>query len=362
MEVEAPQEFPDSTTIALEPRFDTKTHLWIHPDITSAVEGRIRIVNMSSDTVAVRKHQHVAQAYYSTDADDLHIHHTPKRPSVTTQHLNTMAGKHSTPTVIDPDNQLSASERNKFASLHTRYDDVFNKWIDKYNDASGRVRAFINMGPVDPPPVKARLPSYNTEKLELLQDKMDELEELGVLAKPEDVGVKLEYVSSSFLVKKGEHDFRLVTAFNNIGTYAKPSRSRTTTTEDVFRFLARHKYVIKTDMTKQFFQLPKQKPSMKYLDVLTPCKGLRVFTRAVMGMPGSTEHLDELMSRVIGDLMHQGRVMKIADDLSSVQLKPPYWVGFGVQEASAHPHTKSHHCKKHLYQGQSRPSAHGVGP
>ena len=46
---------------------------------------------------------------------------------------------------------------------------------------------------------------------------MDELEDLGVLAKPEDVGVKVEYVSPSFLVKKGDHDFRLVTAFNTIG-------------------------------------------------------------------------------------------------------------------------------------------------
>ena len=56
------------------------------------------------------------------------------------------------------------------------------------------MRAFINMGPVDPPPVKARLPSYNTEKLRLLQEKMDELEDLGVLARPEDVDVKVECV------------------------------------------------------------------------------------------------------------------------------------------------------------------------
>ena len=34
-----------------------------------------------------------------------------------------------------------------------------------------------------------------------------------------------------------------------------------------------------------------------------------------MGMPGSTEHLDELMSRVLGDLMQEGIVAKIADDL-----------------------------------------------
>ena len=87
------------------------------------------------------------------------------------------------------------------------------------------------------------------------------------------------------------------------------------TTDDILRFLAKYKYIIKSDMTKQFFQLPMKKSSIKYLGILTPYKGLRVYTRAAMGMPGSTEHLDELMSRVLGDLMEQGIVKKIADDL-----------------------------------------------
>ena len=54
---------------------------------------------------------------------------------------------------------------------------------------------------------------------------------------------------------------------------------------------------------------------MKYLGTLTPYKGLWVYTHAAMGMPRSTEHLDELMSRVLGD--HEGSVVKLADDLST---------------------------------------------
>ena len=34
--------------------------------------------------------------------------------------------------------------------------------------------------------------------MNLLQDKMDELEQLGALARPEDLGVKIEHVSPSF--------------------------------------------------------------------------------------------------------------------------------------------------------------------
>ena len=67
--------------------------------------------------------------------------------------------------------------------------------------------------------------------------------------------------------------------------------------------------------TKQFFQLPMQKSSLKYLRVISLFKGLQVYTRAAMGMSSLTEHLDELMSGVIGNLMHKGKVIKIADGL-----------------------------------------------
>ena len=38
--------------------------------------------------------------------------------------------------------------------------------------------------------------------MKLIQQKIDELEDLGVLAKPEDMNVKVEYTSPSFRVKK----------------------------------------------------------------------------------------------------------------------------------------------------------------
>ena len=58
------------------------------------------------------------------------------------------------------------------------------------------------MGPVPPPAHKARLPAYSPDKMRLLQRKMDDLEEIGVLAKPDSIGVTVEYASPSFLVKK----------------------------------------------------------------------------------------------------------------------------------------------------------------
>eukprot|EP00111_Clytia_hemisphaerica_P011974 TCONS_00035180-protein len=57
---------------------------------------------------------------------------------------------------------------------------------------------------------------------------------------------------------------------------------------------------------------------MKYLGTVTPFKGLRVYTRSAMGMPGSSEHLQELMCRIFGDLIQQGIVIILADDVHVV--------------------------------------------
>jgi len=54
---------------------------------------------------------------------------------------------------------------------------------------------------------------------------------------------------------------------------------------------------------------------MKYCGVATPFKGVRVYTRCAMGMPGSETALEELVCRILGDFLQEGSVAKLADDL-----------------------------------------------
>ena len=49
------------------------------------------------------------------------------------------------------------------------------------------------MGPSKPPQRKARLPHYEHGKMVLLQEKFDNLEDLGVLGKPVVFGSKTRY-------------------------------------------------------------------------------------------------------------------------------------------------------------------------
>ena len=174
--------------------------------------------------------------------------------------------------------------------------------------------ANVDIGPVMPPPIKGRLSFYNQANLNLLQEEADKLEELGVLVKPEEIGVHIKYVSPSFLVKKPSGGLRFVTAFSGLCQYTRVLPTVSASCHDILRKISSWKYLIQTDLTKSFYQVKVSKPSIPFLGTVTP-KGLRVYVRSAMGMPGSSEHLQELMSRVVGDFVQKGFLAIIADDM-----------------------------------------------
>ena len=115
------------------------------------------------------------------------------------------------------------------------------------------------------------------------------------------MNVTAEYLNPSFLVKKPNGGFRLVTAFSDVGRYSKPQPSLMPDVDSTLRTDAQWNYIIKTDLTNAFFQIPLAKQSMKFCGIATPFRGVRVYTRCAMGMPGSETTLEELMCRVLGD-------------------------------------------------------------
>ena len=85
--------------------------------------------------------------------------------------------------------------------------------------------------------------------------------------------------------------------------------------ETTLRTIARWKYLIVTDLTSAFYQIPLAKESMKYCGIATPFWGVRAYTRCAMGMPGSETALEELMCRVPRDCLQDRIVAKLAEDL-----------------------------------------------
>ena len=222
---------------------------------------------------------------------------------------------------------------------------------------------------MQPPQCKGHVPQYSRDKLVELQQQFDELEQCQVFRRLEDIGITVEYLNPSFLVKKPSGGFHLDTAFTDVGHYSKPQSSLMPDIDSTLRTIAPWKYIIKSDLTRAFYQIPLPKTFMKYCGVATLFRGIRVYTRSAMGMPGSETALEELMCRVLGDFLQEGCATKPADDLycggdtpqelitnwsrtldalarcnfclsllilSYAPKQPPYWVGSGSLSASTH--------------------------
>ena len=143
----------------------------------------------------------------------------------------------------------------------------------------------------------------------------DELEQAKVFRRPEDLGITVEYLNPSFLVKKPSGGHRLVTAFADVARYSKPQPSLMPDVNTTLRTVTPWRYLIKTNLTQAFYQIPLSQSSLKYCDVATPFRRIRVYTRSGMGMPGSETALEEMMCPVLGDLIKEDCVSKLADDL-----------------------------------------------
>ena len=323
LDIDLPDHMQSEDVVAVEPRSDnckssTFSSMWPQPNIVSASNGKIHVHNHTKTPIVIHKNSQFCQILAVSTIDDrvkTYDHHS----NGSTFH-NSIESKstqlHSSHVQLDPNNTMPQELKTKFQDQLEKYDSVFSSQLPGYNGAFGPIKAKVNMGPVQPPQRKGRLPLYGRNNLEELQSKFDELEALGVFCKPEDINVSVEYLNPSFLVKKpGKSGKRLVTAFSDIGRYSKPQPTLLPDINSVLRTIGQWNHIVAADLTKAYFQVPLDRDSMKYCGVCTPFKGTRVYARSAMGMPGSEVALEELLCRVLGELIEEGFVCKIADNL-----------------------------------------------
>ena len=206
IELEIPESSGD-TMYAVEPRCDSPTNnneldnsTWPPPGLISSVARKIRIPNLTDEPQILKRNSHFGQILPVFD---------PSRKSSQVCHVDrvqtgslTNDSNHSSLVQIDPDHILPSDIRNQFNTVLQKYDSVFDPKFEGYNGTVGPFEAKVNMGPVQPPQRKGRVPQYSRDKLVELQQKFDDLEALGVFRRPEDININVEYVNPSFLVKK----------------------------------------------------------------------------------------------------------------------------------------------------------------
>lgn len=321
-----PSHMSSVDSVAVEPRTDSSynryhSKVWPEPQIQQISDGRICIPNKSADPILVKKHEQIC--IIQPQIPDSLMPSSPsgaatspplkKIPELRKEKL----ADYSSMVQLNPDSVLSKGECEQFSDVLKMYDEVFNPTISTYNGKSGTCMVEVNMGPHPPVQRKGRLPPfYGRDNLEELQCKFDELVEKGVFKRPQDLGVTVENINPSFLVKKKSSTAkRLVTDFGSIASYCRPTPSLMSNCEGTIRSIGSWAYIILSDFTESYWQMKLKRSSMKYCGVVSPMKGVYVYTVGCMGLPGTEVALEELTNLLFGELIRQGRVAKLADDI-----------------------------------------------
>ena len=271
-------------------------------------------VSTTANPIHIPKNEQLCNLRPAHVVEDEHLEVKPSKP-IKPVIRSASSIFHSDTVKIDPNNQLLPKWTTAFKDLHRNLDVVFDPAIGRYNGHSGKFVARVLFGSAVPPSRKLHAPTYNRDNLQLLQDKFDELESNGVFGRPEDYGVVVEHVSTSFLVRKGSGGYRLVTAFTALSDYTKTLPTLMPTVEDMLRTVSEWKFIISTDLKDAFYQIPLAKESMKWCATVTPFRGIRIYLVASQGLPGSSEWLEELLCLLFGEKVQKGEVAKVADDL-----------------------------------------------
>ena len=230
-----------------------------------------------------------------------------KQPPVTNRHPEI---------VVDPDGVLTEVEREQFRRVSGEFYDIFTKSPGKYNGYSGRVCNAIQFCSEPTPNMKVYLPSYSDKQLVEMGRLMDQLMDYGVLQRPEDVGVTPVRVSPSFLVPKNDvGEYRLVTDMSGLNKHIVKFPSISPTINEARNALAGSKYFVHLDLANYFFQCGVDSEDSQYLATFHPQKGLLVYVVTPQGLKNASEQGYEILARIYGDMVKDGRMTRQADSL-----------------------------------------------
>ena len=216
---------------------------------------------------------------------------------------------------IDPDNVLSEEWKQIFKDTIHSYKDIFKDSPGRYNGFFGHVTCSLTLTGNPPPSLKPRMPNYSSEKMQIMANLMDKMEDYGVLVKPETIGVIPTHVHPCILVPKSEDKFRLVTDFRSIQNHVKQLPTSMPTVSDAMTALSSADYHIELDFSNFYWQLGIPREDSEKLAVCHPYGGLRVYTVSPQGLRNSAEWGSEILGRVYGDMVKEGKCTRIADQI-----------------------------------------------
>ena len=346
-----PAQYLNQTRLDIHPR--TSDRKWFPGKVYMIKEGYIGINNTSMETVFVKRNQCfgevrlVEEVQVDTDTgqekdtvtadpglidsededEELEASNTATVSKVFTSYPDQqqyvapvneeLAKKTYTDQIkLDPDNILSPADKRKFRELCESYSDIIRPEPGRYNGKMGHIDNSINFASRPPPNKKIYHQNLNTEQKKLLGEKMDKLMSWGVLAYPEKVGVRVEFISPSMLrPKETPGDFRMVTDLVGLNQFITPPPASHPTIKEARDALATANYHIHLDLSNWFYQSGMSRHDIQFLGTVHPTKGVLVYTVEPQGLTGASEHAYEKLARVYGSLIASGKLTRMADGI-----------------------------------------------
>ena len=316
IQVPIPASFKESEQVFFSPR---SSCLDKSPpnQMCTVKKGSINLLNSSPYPIAISKNAHFGDIVPSFQ---------PPQSTFSVQSLRPPPPKTQTPsepvyqsflshTQVDPDNLLSSEWKERFNNLLLSYDSIIHPDPGCYNDYFGAVDCSLNFIKDPPASIKARLPSYSHDELTIMANLMDDMERMGVLCKPEDIGIVPKNVHTSYLVPKTDNSFRFVTDFTDLLPFIGKLEVVSPSIQQAKRILSSFKYLAELDLSNCFWQGMMSPSDSQYLATPHPFGGLRVYCREPQGIRNASEHNSEQLARIFGDLEKQKKMCRMADGL-----------------------------------------------
>jgi hypothetical protein len=315
-----------TSKVSVQPRIENKHKSWPPPQILENDQGMITIKNDTTEPIIIGKDVHVFSIQECTEKDKDDIIHTPHTATNSVIHqedpvnqLNSQLDECSTP--------LTQIQKNLLKNIHSEFNDVFNGQLTGYNNEFGKHIVTLQWADDSrPKTTKAYSPKWSSSTDKLLQEKIDQLTEMGVLTDPYEHDIQIKCIHPCFLQKKARagskpldqcnvNEVRFLSAANAVNEKCRQVQANIPDQTEIFRFVSNTPCIIYADLYESFFQNHLHKKEWGFMAINSPYKGLRVYTRSTQGLINQDEELNQLLSKVLGNLIMKGQCMKIADDL-----------------------------------------------
>ena len=328
-----PSNFDPDSDLIVEPRIENKVNDWI-PQVVTASNGVAKVFNLTTKPIIYGKGkdtQFIQIRAVSNQETMLHCHRNTMSSNLC--QLDSLDNPETEPKgfldEIQVDtSQLTSSELSRLDQIHTKFSQVFNKDLRAgvKSDLSSSICDWNWAGGCKPPSHVSKIPIYsNKQEQLLLQEKIDWMYENKICDVYDSTKYgPLEYCTPCMLVPKSSaknkqtlthEDYRFVQLHNKQNDWISTQPARSINIPDVLYEIGQWNYVIETDLFHGFWQRTTAKNKLPQCAFHSPFKGTFVMLKGSQGRKNESEQLDEWLFQILGDLIQEGKVIKLHDDI-----------------------------------------------